>query len=67
MVREALTGAWSLVSGLTGGLTGGLRSAVARRPEEMVQLQERVRELERQVAALRAATDALGRHSGTAS
>lgn len=63
MVREALTGAWSLV----GGLTGGLRSAVVGPPAEVVRLQERVRELERQVAALRADTDALGRQPGTAS
>ncbi len=63
MVREALTGAWSLVS----GVTGGLRSALVGRPDEMARLQERVRELERQVAALRAATDALGRHPGAAS
>jgi hypothetical protein len=63
MVREALTGAWSLVS----GLTGAVRTAVAGPPDEVVRLQERVRELERQVAALRAATDALGRRPGAAS
>ena len=63
MVREALTGAWSLVS----GLTGAARSAVLGPPDEVVRLQERVRELERQVAALRAATDALARRPGTAS
>lgn len=63
MVREAFTGAWSLVS----GLTGSVRSAVLGPPDEVVRLQARVRELERQVAALRAATDALARRPGTAS
>jgi len=66
MVREALSGCWSLVSGLTGGTAERARAVVGAvlrpdpaGPRQMRRLQERVRDLEREVSALRAAADAV--------
>jgi len=70
MVREALSGYWSLIDGLTGGTAGrarGLAAGLVRsgterlgfaRTDELARLQNRVRDLERDIAALRAAADA---------
>ena len=66
MVREALAGCWSLVNRLTGGTAERARGVVtavlrpdAAGPEQTRRLQERVRDLERQVWLLRAAADAV--------
>ncbi len=70
MVREALSGYWTLLDGLTGGTAGrarGLAAGLLRtgtgrlgfaRTDELARLQSRVRDLERDIAELRAATDA---------
>jgi hypothetical protein len=65
MVREALSGYWSLVDGLTGGAAERARRRVTglvlgtSRDDGLTDLRARVRDLEREIAALRAATDAL--------
>jgi len=66
MVREALSGCWSLVNGLTAGTAERARAAVGAvlrpdpaGPQQMRRLQARVRDLQREVSALRVAADAV--------